>query len=89
MSTVDRTMSGQQQVTDEETRPGKPHNGASESKLNPTLLDRRRGQRWKTGAGERTECSEGRTELQNVRKRSSKWVKGAIKPVNVTPKSSP
>lgn len=31
-------MSGQQQVTDEGTRPGKSHNAASESKLNSTLL---------------------------------------------------
>lgn len=40
-------MSGQQQVTDEGTRPGKSHNAASESKLNSTLLDRRSTERWK------------------------------------------
>lgn len=37
MTTVDRAMSGQQQVIGEATRPGKSHKGASENKLNLTL----------------------------------------------------
>lgn len=43
MTTVDTTMS-MQQVTDEGTSPGKLHNGAAESKLNLTLLGRRKGE---------------------------------------------
>lgn len=65
MKTVDRTMSVQQQVTDEGTRPGKSHNGASESKLNLTLPDRRRGERQETRRGQSSKCSEASSERQN------------------------
>ena len=60
MKTVDRTMSEQQQVTDEGTRSGKSHNGASESELNLTLPDRRRGERRENMQG--TKSSEGENE---------------------------
>ncbi len=88
MKTVDRTMSAQQQVTDEGTRPGKSHNGASESKLNLTLLDRRRRERWETRRGQRTTCSEASSKRQNETARrcsevGKKWVKSVTKPVDV------
>lgn len=66
MKTVDRTMSGQQQVTDEGTGLDKSHNGASESKQNLTLLDRREVKDGGTRRGQRTKCSEasrGRMKL--------------------------
>lgn len=66
MKTVDRTMSGQQQVTDGGTRPGKSHNGGSESNVRQTLLDRRREM--------------GNTQKEEV-EAETKCVKGAIKHV--------
>ena len=45
-------MSGQQQVTDEGTRPDKSYNGASESEQNLTLLDRRGEGWWNTKTAE-------------------------------------
>lgn len=57
-------MSEQQQVTDEGARPGKSHNGASESKLNLTLFEKRRDKRQKTRS-EQNKCSEMR-ENENV-----------------------
>lgn len=82
-------MSVQQQVTVEGTGPGKSHNGASESELNLTLPDRRRGERRPTRPGQRTKCSEASSKQQNYLSKQTasavKWVKGVINLVSVIP----
>lgn len=72
MKTVDRTMSVQQQVTDEGTGPGKSHNGGSESRLNLTRPDRRRGERRATRPGQRTKCPEASSKAAKVNHISSR-----------------
>lgn len=75
-------MSGQQ-VTDEGTRLGQSHNGGSESKLNLTLLDRRRGERWKRNKVEESSDEENFTDSQTMQQEGYEQDKGVMNPVDV------
>ncbi len=79
-------MSGQQQVTDEGTRPGQSHNRGSESKLNLTLLDRRRGERWKRNKVEESSDESQKETLLTaaaMQREGYEQDKGVMKPIGV------